>query len=30
LKPVEIEATRRFSNPDSRELSHLIRQFRGA
>jgi predicted negative regulator of RcsB-dependent stress response len=30
LKLVEIEATRRFSNPDSRELSHLIRQFRGA
>jgi hypothetical protein len=28
LKPLEIEAARRSTNPDSRELSYLIRQQR--
>jgi hypothetical protein len=28
LKPLENEAVRRSSNPDSRELAHLIRQQR--
>jgi hypothetical protein len=28
LKPLEIEASRRSTNPDSRDLAHLIRQQR--
>jgi hypothetical protein len=28
LQPLQIEAARRSSSPDSRELSHLIRQHR--
>jgi hypothetical protein len=28
LKPLEIEAARRSTNPDSRDLAHLIRQQR--
>lgn len=28
MKPLELEATRRTTNPDSRELAHLIRQHR--
>jgi transcriptional regulator with XRE-family HTH domain len=30
LEPLQIEAARRSTNPDSRELSHLIQRFRSA